>query len=205
MKKTNMKRFTLLALFIAIEIAVSVIPFLGYINLGFINATTLHIPVIIAGILLGKKEGAIVGLVFGLTSLIKASIDPNISSFVFSPFITIGGQSGNFVSLLIAIVPRVLVGFVAGLVYEQLSKRNVNDILSMSVAALLGSLTNTILVLGGIYIFFGPAYASVVGIAYDALIGFIMSIITGSGIMEAIAAVIIAVAVCKAGKKVVSL
>ncbi|MDH6366196.1 MULTISPECIES: ECF transporter S component [unclassified Breznakia] len=205
MKKTNMKRFTLLALFIAIEIAVSVIPFLGYINLGFINATTLHIPVIIAGILLGKKEGAIVGLVFGLTSLIKASIDPNISSFVFSPFITIGGQSGNFVSLLIAIVPRVLVGFVAGLVYEQLSKRNATDILSMSVAALLGSLTNTILVLGGIYIFFGPAYASVVGIAYDALIGFIMSIITGSGIMEAIAAVIIAVAVCKAGKKVVSL
>lgn len=205
MKKTNMKRFTLLALFIAIEIAVSVIPFLGYINLGFINATTLHIPVIIAGILLGKKEGAIVGLVFGLTSLIKASIDPNISSFVFSPFITIGGQSGNFVSLLIAIVPRVLVGFVAGLVYEQLSKRNANDILSMSVAALLGSLTNTILVLGGIYIFFGPSYASAVGIAYDALIGFIMSIITGSGIMEAIAAVIIAVAVCKAGKKVVSL
>ncbi|TDW24935.1 putative membrane protein [Breznakia blatticola] len=205
MKKTNMKRFTLLALFIAIEIAVSVIPFLGYINLGFINATTLHIPVIIAGILLGKKEGAIVGLIFGLTSLIKASIDPNISSFVFSPFITIGGQSGNFVSLLIAIVPRVLVGFVAGFVYEQLSKRNVNDILSMSVAALLGSLTNTILVLGGIYIFFGPAYASAVGVAYDALIGFIMSIITGSGIMEAIAAVIIAVAVCKAGKKVVSL
>ncbi|OCN05837.1 hypothetical protein A4S06_07290 [Erysipelotrichaceae bacterium MTC7] len=205
MKKTNMKRFTLLALFIAIEVAVSVIPFLGYINLGFINATTLHIPVIVAGILLGKKEGALVGLVFGLTSLIKASIDPNLSSFVFSPFITIGGNSGNFISVLIAIVPRVLVGFNAGMIYEFLTKHHANDILSMSIAALVGSFTNTVLVLGGIYVFFGPAYASVVNVAYDALIGFIMSIVTGAGIMEAIAAIIIAVAVCKAGKKVISI
>ena len=44
-------------------------------------------------------------------------------SFVFTPFITIGGMSGNWTSLLIAFVPRILLGYLAGLVYEQLQKK----------------------------------------------------------------------------------
>ncbi|MDF9825557.1 putative membrane protein [Breznakia sp. PF5-3] len=205
MKKTNMKRFTLLALFIAIEIAVSVIPFLGFIPLGFINATTLHIPVIVAAILLGKKEGAIVGFVFGLISLIKHTLEPSVSSFIFSPFITIGGTSGNFASLLIAIVPRTLIGFLSGFLYEILSKRKINDVISISISAVVGSLTNTILVLGGIVVFFGRAYADAIAIPYNTLLTFIMGIVTSSGIIEAIVAAIIAVAICKAGKRVLSL
>jgi uncharacterized membrane protein len=204
MKKTNMKRFTLFALFLAIEVAVSVIPFLGFIPLGFINATTLHIPVIVAAIVLGKKEGAAIGFVFGLISLIKHTMEPSLSSFVFSPFVTVAGTSGNFASLLIAIVPRTLIGFVSGLIFENLKKRKINDVVSVSISAVAGSLTNTILVMGGIYIFFGGAYASAVGIAYEALIGFIMGIVTTSGIIEAIVAAIIAVAIYKASKKTLS-
>ncbi|MDQ0359937.1 ECF transporter S component [Breznakia pachnodae] len=204
MKKTNMKRFTLFALFLAIEVAVSVIPFLGFIPLGFINATTLHIPVIVAAVVLGKKEGAAIGFVFGLISLIKHTMEPSLSSFIFSPFVTVGETSGNFASILIAIVPRTLIGFVSGLIFENLKKRKINDVVSVSISAVAGSLTNTILVMGGIYIFFGGAYAATVGIAYEALVGFIMGIVTTSGIIEAIVAAIIAVAIYKASKKTLS-
>ena len=48
---------------------------LGYIPLGVITPTTVHIPVIIAGIILGWKKGAFAGFVFGLTSFLKASLD----------------------------------------------------------------------------------------------------------------------------------
>ena len=61
----KMKRITYLTLLITIEIVLASVPFLGYIPLGFVNATTLHLPVIVAGMILGKKEGAIVGFVFG--------------------------------------------------------------------------------------------------------------------------------------------
>ncbi len=37
---------------------------------------------------------------------------PGITSFVFSPFITVGGISGNFFSLVIALVPRILLGVI---------------------------------------------------------------------------------------------
>lgn len=200
--KNNTRKMTLLALFVTIELVVALIPFLGYIPLGFINATTLHIPVIIAGILLGKKEGAIVGLVFGLTSIFKNTMEPSLTSFVFSPFITIGGISGNWQSLFIALVPRILIGFSAGWLYEVMQKRT-KDTLAMSISALVASLVNTFLVLGGIYFLFGVDYANAIDIAYTTLFTFIMGIVTTSGIVEAIVAAIIATAVCKVGKKMI--
>lgn len=207
MKQKNMKRFTMLALFIAIEIVMALIPFLGYIPIGAINATTLHIPVIIAGILLGKKEGAILGFVFGLTSMLKNTFEPTATSFVFSPFISIGGINGGWQSLLIALIPRILIGYSSGLIYEYLrvKKQKLKDSTVMIIAALSGSIINTILVMSGIYLFFGHAYAAAINVSYDVIITFIMGIIATNGIVEAIVAAIISLAICKAGKKIIHL
>lgn len=194
MKKT--KYLTSMALFLAIEIILVVTP-LGYIPLGPINATTMHIPVIVAGILLGKKAGAQLGFIFGLTSLIKATIQPGITSFCFSPFITIGGISGNYASILIAFIPRILLGYIAGLVYELLKDKK-----GVILGALLGSLTNTVLVLSGIYLFFGNGYARAVGVSYQALIGVLLTVVTTNGIMEALLAVVITLAIYKATKSI---
>ena len=54
----------------AIIVVMASVPFLGYIPLGFMNATIIHVPVIIGAILLGPKYGAFLGLVFGGTSVI---------------------------------------------------------------------------------------------------------------------------------------
>ncbi|MDD8048431.1 MAG: ECF transporter S component [Thomasclavelia sp.] len=200
MKKTN--RITMLALFIAIEILLAVVPFLGYVPIGVINATTLHIPVIAAGILLGKKEGGIVGLVFGITSVVKNTIQPTITSFIFSPFITIGGISGSYQSLIIAIVPRVLIGFLAGLIYEKLAAKE-NKAIYIGISAFVGSIVNTILVMGLIFIFFGHAYANALSVPYNTIISFIMGVIATNGIAEALLAVCINIPLCKAGQRVI--
>ena len=109
MNQQKTRNLALMSFFIAIEILMVMVPFLGFIPIGPLRATTLHIPVIIAGIVLGKKQGAQIGLVFGLSSLIINTIQPTITSFVFSPFI-----SGSLWSLVIAIMPRVCIGYIAG-------------------------------------------------------------------------------------------
>lgn len=197
MKSKKTQYLSFMAMFLAIEIILVVTP-LGYLPIGPINATTMHIPVIIAGIALGKKAGAQLGLVFGLTSVLNATFRPTITSFVFSPFITIGGMSGNWKSLVIAIVPRILVGFLAGLLFEKLRARNINENVSVIAGALCGAITNTVLVLGGIYLFFGAEYAATMKVAYDALMAILLGIIATNGVAEAVLGAITALLVYKA-------
>lgn len=200
MKSKKTQYMTSMALFLAIEIILVVTP-LGYIPIGPLNATTMHIPVIIAGIVLGKKAGTELGFVFGLTSLIKATIQPGITSFCFSPFVTIGTMSGNYKSLLIAFVPRILLGYLAGLVFEIMKKNN-HENLGVVVGALTGAITNTVLVLSGIYIFFGEAYANAVGVQYSTLVTVLLGVVSTNGILEAILGAIVSLAIYKALKPI---
>ena len=74
-----------LALFAGIIVVLAMTP-LGYLPLGVLRPTTIHIPVILGSILLGWKKGAALGGLFGLTSLLVNTFTPNPTSFVFSPF-----------------------------------------------------------------------------------------------------------------------
>ena len=190
MKNRKTKNLAFMSLFIAIELLMVMVPFLGFIPIGPLRATTLHIPVIIAAMTLGKEKGAAIGLVFGLSSLLINTISPTVTSFVFSPLI-----SGSFISALIAIIPRMLIGYISGWIYEkwQWHRRTV----VMTVSAMMGSLTNTVLVLGGIYLIFGSQYASSIGQSYQQLLPYFLGIIMTNGVLEAITGTIIAVAVTK--------
>lgn len=192
MKNRKTKNLVLYALFIAIEMILVFTPSLGFITIGPLRATTLHIPVIIAGITLGKKGGSIIGLVFGLSSLFYATFLPTVTSFVFSPFI-----SGNIMSAVVAIVPRILIGFVAGSIFEVLSKTKCNEVINIIIASFLGAITNTILVLSGIYFIFSNSYAEAIGKNINDLGTYFLGIITTQGIIEAIAGTVIVVLVCK--------
>lgn len=190
MRNKKTQRMTYLAMLLAIQVILVVTP-LGFIPIGPLSITTMHIPPIIAGIILGKKEGAVLGFIFGLSSVIQSTMNPSITSFCFSPFVTIGGISGNWASLIIAIVPRILLGYLAGLTFEKLRTRSSNQSLSAMIAGIVGSLTNTVLVLSGIYFFFGQAYAQVLEIAYSSLIMVLMGVVASNGIIEAILAALI--------------
>lgn len=190
MNKQKTKNLAFMSLFIAIEILMVMIPFLGFIPIGPLRATTLHIPVIIAGIVLGKEKGAGIGLVFGLSSLIMNTISPTVTSFVFSPFI-----SGSILSAVIAIVPRMLIGYIAGLIYEKMKTKN--ELIKMIIGSFFGALTNTILVLSGIYLIFGSQYASAIGQDFQVLLPYLIGIITTTGLLEAIVGTIIATMVAR--------
>ncbi len=188
-------RMVLTALFMAIVIIMAFVPNLGYINLVLIKATLIHVPVIIGSIVLGPQMGAVLGLTFGLTSLINNSISPSVLSFAFSPFYSVGGIGGNFFSIIICFVPRILVGVVPYYVYKGLmalmKKFKARQMVALPVACTLGSLTNTLLVMNMIYIFFKDEFAAANSIAVEVVYDTILGIIAANGIPEAIVAVII--------------
>ncbi len=114
MKNEKTYELVLTALFTAIIVIMAFTP-LGYIPLVVINATIIHIPVILGALFLGPKKGAFLGFTFGLTSFINNTINPaTASAFVFSPVLAynVVGVSGVFRSLYICFVPRILVGVV---------------------------------------------------------------------------------------------
>ena len=170
----------------ALQFVMMMIPFLGFIPLGFVNATTLHLPVIVAGSLLGVKGGAIVGLCFGLISMARSTLNPTLLSFLFSPFV----PGGNVYSLIIAIVPRILLGVFAALIYAYLKDKNLK-FAAAAVTGLLATLLHTVMVLGGIYLFFGEAYASAQGISLASVIPFLLGIVATNGIVEAVLALVV--------------
>lgn len=190
------------ALFAAIIIIMAFTPFLGYIPLGFTRATIIHIPVIIGSVLLGPVYGAVLGGVFGLTSLINNTFNPTVASFVFSPFYSGGIAEGGWQSLVICFLPRILVGVFPYYIYnlirgKELPSKNRTHI-ALGAAGFVGSMTNTLLVMNLIYLFFGESYALATGRAVDSLYSAILVIIGMNGVPEAVLASIIVVAVCRA-------
>src|SRR5699024_5150679 len=108
--KEKTRKLVVTAMLGAITIVLGLTP-LGFIPLGFINITTMHIPVIIGAILEGPIVGAIVGLLFGLFSIVNAIIRPTPISFIF-------------LNPLISVLPRIMIGIVTAYVYKALKNKN---------------------------------------------------------------------------------
>jgi uncharacterized membrane protein len=109
--------------------------FLGATQLGFIpvpvpfigRATIMHIPAIVGGVLEGPVVGLLAGAIFGIFSFLYAEVP-------------------IFKDPIIAILPRLLIGVVAWAVFVSLRRWSVD--LASVAAGLLGSLTNSVGVLG---------------------------------------------------------
>jgi uncharacterized membrane protein len=144
--------------------------FLGATNLGMIpvptpagHATIMHLPVILGAILEGPVVATFIGLIFGIYSFVNAT----------TPF---------FADPLVAILPRLLIGPLAYLSYRTFSSKKI----AVPLAAAVGTVTNTVLVLGMVAIRgYLPAKAVVA-------VGFV------HGIPEVIVAVLIVSAVVPA-------
>ncbi|MBQ1434950.1 MAG: ECF transporter S component [Clostridia bacterium] len=185
------------ALLAAIIIILANTP-LGLIQLPVIKATTIHIPVIIGAILLGPLAGAILGGVFGICSLVSNTMAPTLLSFAFSPFLSTTGIPGALKAVWIAVGCRILIGVVAGWVWRAFSRTKMNDFAALPIVGFIGSMTNTILVMGSIYVLFAQQYAEARNVALTAVFSLVMATVTASGIPEAIAAAILVTLIGKA-------
>ena len=199
-KNTNTRWMVSVALMAAIVILLANTP-LGMIQLPIIKATTVHIPVIIGAILLGPLAGAILGAVFGACSLISNTMTPTLLSFAFSPFMSTTGLIGAAKAIWISVGCRILIGVVSGWLWILFKKIKMNkkiyQVIALAITGFVGSMVNTITVMGSIYILFAKQYAEVKEVAVTAVWGLIMTTVTASGIPEAIAAAILVAVITK--------
>lgn len=102
----------------AVAIVLGLVPWLGFIPAPTPagNATTLHIPAIIAGILEGPTVGALVGAIFGFFSFTRAVVPA-------------------FKNPIIAFGPRILIGVVAALVFTIAHRRYGRGISALALGA----------------------------------------------------------------------
>ncbi len=195
-KKHDTRWMVSVALMGAIIIVLANTP-LGMIQLPIIKATTVHIPVIIGAILLGPSAGAILGAVFGICSLISNTMAPTLLSFAFSPFMSTTGIFGAIKAIWVSVGCRILIGVAAGWLWKLLEKVKVNQVIALPIVGFVGSMVNTIAVMGSIYVLFAKEYAQAREVGITAVWGFIMGTITASGIPEAIAAAVLVLALGK--------
>lgn len=183
------------ALMAAIVVLLANTP-LGMIQLPIIKATTVHIPVIIGAILLGPAAGAILGGVFGICSMVSNTIAPTLLSFAFSPFLSTN-LPGIFKALWISTGCRILIGVAAGWLWIGFQKLKVSHWISLPVTGFLGSMVNTVAVMGSIYKLLAVQYAQAKNVAVTAVYSLIEGTILASGIPEAIAAAVLVTALGK--------
>ena len=189
-------RMVALAMMGAIVVLLANTP-LGLIQLPVIKATTVHIPVILGAILLGPSAGCVLGGVFGICSLISNTIAPTLTSFAFSPFYA-DGMMGALKAIWISVGCRVLIGLVSGWLWIILKKVKVPEMVALPVVGFIGSMTNTVAVMGSIYFLLAEQYAAAREVAVTAVYGLIMATITGAGVMEALAALVLVTGIGKA-------
>lgn len=135
MRKTETKRLTITAIFVAILLLQTLVPNIGYIRLlpALPTITTIPLTVALYSCLMGSKAGVGFGIFWGLTRLFVAYTQP-----------------GDMVSLIlfqnpiISLVPSIIAGWLPGLIVKLMKGEKI----SFLVAGVTASLTNTFLVIG---------------------------------------------------------
>lgn len=191
------KGLVLTSLFSAIVIIMAFTP-LGYIPLGFINATIIQVPVIIGALFCGPKQGAFLGFLFGFTSFLKNTFMPaTAAAFVFSPILAgnLFGIKGVLISSFICFVPRILVGVLPYFAYILIRKMIKSKPIRFFIVGVLGSFANTFFVMGAIFLFYKDAYATALGIEASTVASVIGGIVGFNGTIEAIVSGVIVSAV----------
>ncbi|MEG2377705.1 MAG: ECF transporter S component [Clostridia bacterium] len=203
MERTKIQTMTYLAIFIAIIFVLGLTP-LGFIVLPFLpiaGITTVHMPVIIGSYSFGVKGGAILGFFFGLLSLIRCFMTPDATAAIVLGTGTGFGLYNILLIIVIIFLPRILVGVFSALVYNAISRFDKSRVFAMAIAAFIGSITNTVFYLGGLYLFAFNQAAAGFGLTnptHGAFFKVLLGVLSVNGVAEAIAAVIICTAVGKA-------
>ncbi len=124
-KKIDTKTLTTVALLLGITVLLANTP-LGVIPIGPIFATTLHIPVLVAAILMGPRIGALMGFFFGAFSMFRAFTQPTATSFIF-------------MDPLVSVLPRIAMGYLTGVFYQYISRKSSRliQIISFSIGFIL--------------------------------------------------------------------
>ncbi len=187
----TVKELTVIGMLASITILLGVTGY-GFIPLFYMKATILHVPVIIGAVLAGPRVGMMVGFIFGVFSMFQAVTAPtSVMSIFLNPFV----DPRNLITVM---VPRILIGLTAYLVYRFMIG---GKTLRMALAAICGSMVNTVLFMSCIYIFHAEEFAAAQNMSVDVVWNIVVGICISNGIPEALVAAAITVPVVLAVQK----
>lgn len=175
--KLTTRQITVVGMLSAISIVLSVTG-IGIVPIPPAGVTIMHVPVIIGAILEGPIVGAIIGLIFGISSIIQAIKTPTILSY-------------TFLNPIVSVIPRIAIGITTYYAYKLLKTKF--KVLRIGFAAGIGTLTNTVGVLGFMYLIYlirsmgvTAATVLVVGLGFQGLIEMIFCILITIPIIMAV-------------------
>ncbi|UQS86380.1 ECF transporter S component [Nicoliella spurrieriana] len=164
------------SIFIALILIQTTIPGLGYIPFGPLSLTIIPVTVILAAVLLGTTDGMLIGGIWGIITFIRAFFWPTspLAQYVF-------------INPLVSILPRILIGLVAGVIFNRIIRYNHRKAW-LAIVGGLGSLTNTIFLLGMIYVFYHGYAHELYHINVKALLPYLLTVLATNGLLEALIA-----------------
>lgn len=167
------------AMFVALVMAMSLIPGVGFINLGIIAVTVIHIPVIVGAIAFGWKTGVLLGLAFGISSWVNAV---TASPSIFAPV---------FANPIVSVLPRVIFGLLASMIYVGLSKVFKGKVvMNAAITAAVATTLHSLMVLPLLY-YFGLGFSSLQGSLNVSVVTFVTAAFAANSISEIVIAAII--------------
>ncbi len=192
--RKKIREITMLAVLSALIILMSFTP-IGYIKIipMGLEITLLVIPVVIGAICLGPKGGLILGTLFGITSLLQCV-------FGFSPFGATLLSINPFFTAILCIIPRALMGFLVGVIFNTLNKVFKKDLLAHIIASVSGALLNTLFFMSTLCLFFyNTEYIMSFreGLGANNVFMFIILFVGINGVVEAAVNFIVGAAVTK--------
>lgn len=194
-RKAKTLMLTQNAVLAAIVVLMAFTP-IGYLRLGAVEMTFIMIPVAVGAITLGEKSGAFLGLVFGISSFIQC--------FGMSAFGATLLAINPLFTFIMCVVPRVLMGYLCGVIYKLLSK--IKKGIAVVIASFCAPVINTALFMTSLIVLFGKT-DFVIGLraGTDNVWAFMIAFVGLNGLLEIIGTTLItppvALAVEKAVKK----
>ena len=191
MKNKHLLAMVKLAMLVALLMIFCFTP-IGFLKIGIVEITFNMIPVVIGAIVIGPAAGAFLGALFGAASFWQCFGQSTFGTLLFgvNPFFTV----------LICFVPRILAGLLPGLIFRAMTKKK-DNIAAYFVSAAVGSLTNTVLFVGGFCLLFKD---TILGMASDnglSPLAFIATAFLLNAAVELVANTAIVAAVSKAVTK----
>lgn len=191
MKNKHLLAMVKLAMLVALLMIFCFTP-VGFLKIGIVEITFNMIPVVIGAIAIGPAAGAFLGALFGAASFWQCFGQSTFGTLLFgvNPFFTV----------LICFVPRILAGLIPGLIFRAMTKKK-DNIAAYFVSAAVGSLTNTVLFVGGFCLLFKD---TMLGMASDnglSPLAFIATAFLLNAAVELVANTAIVAAVSKAVTK----
>lgn len=179
-KHKAIKRITVDAMFIAIIIIMTFVPYVGFISIPPISFTLMHIPVLVGACLMGWKRGLFYGIVFGICSLIKS-------------LTATGTLDPYFIYPWISILPRAIFGLLAGMTFDLLRNIKKFSIKSIAVGIASGILTmvHTLLVFLALFAFGFNGISNALATQNLTWILLLGTFCTGGAVEAAVATVIV--------------